>query len=130
MPRTETVDLTFDWRALPKGIKFLSSFGNGQRLQRLRAPWFRVQEAVFAGGDFRITKSHENGTTLVLAARGTWKFSDAEAFGQIRRVIDEENKFWHVQTLPSSSNCRNQHRHPVLAWEVMNLEYAGTGTIA
>jgi hypothetical protein len=30
----------------------------------------------------------------------------------------------------SSSNCRNQHRHPVLAWEVMNLEYAGTGTIA
>jgi predicted metalloprotease with PDZ domain len=100
MPRTETVDLTFDWRALPKGIKFLSSFGNGQRLQRLRAPWFRVQEAVFAGGDFRITQSHENGTTLVLAARGTWKFSDAEAFGQIRRVIDEENKFWHVQTLP------------------------------
>ena len=35
-----------------------------------------------------------------------------------------------IESLISSSNCRNQHRHPVLAWEVMNLEYAGTGTIA
>ena len=100
LPRTDVVDATFDWRALPKGTPLFSSFGYGKTLQRVRAPWYRVQEALFAGGNFRATENHENGTTLVLASRGTWKFSDAEAFGQIRRVIDKENKFWHTQPIP------------------------------
>ncbi|HMH11899.1 MAG TPA: hypothetical protein VK578_02215 [Edaphobacter sp.] len=99
LPSTDDVEATFDWRALPSGMPLFSSFGNGKRLQRVRAPWYRVQEALFAGGNFRVTESHENGTTLVLASRGTWKFKDADAFAQIRRIIDEENRFWHVQPM-------------------------------
>ena len=97
--RTDMVDATFDWRELPKATLLFSSFGDGKRVQRVRAPWYRLQDALFAGGNFRAIESHENGTTLVLAVRGTWKFTDAEAFAQIRRVIDEENKFWHMQRL-------------------------------
>lgn len=99
LPGTDEVEVTFDWRALPWGMPLFSSFGNGERVQRVRAPWYRVQEALFAGGNFRVTESHENGTTLVLASRGTWKFKDADAFAQIRRIIDEENRFWHVQPM-------------------------------
>jgi predicted metalloprotease with PDZ domain len=99
LPRPDVVDATFDWRGLPKGTPLFSSFGDGT-LQRIRAPWYRVQEALFAGGNFRVIESHESGTTLVMAIRGTWKFSDAEAFAQIRRIIDEENKFWHIQPMP------------------------------
>jgi len=100
MEHTEDVDATFDWRALPKGKPLFSSFGEGKRLLRVRAPWYQVADGLFAGGNFRVTESSENGTTLVLAARGNWKFTDAEAFAQIRRVVDEENKFWHVQQMP------------------------------
>jgi predicted metalloprotease with PDZ domain len=100
---TEMVDASFDWRAMPKGTALFSSFGVGQREQRVRVPWSRVQGALFAGGNFRTTQSAQNGTgsrtRLVLAARGTWKFSDAQAFAQIRRVIDEENRFWGTQPM-------------------------------
>lgn len=100
LPSTDLVDATFDWRALPTGMPFVSSFGDGKRVLRVRAPWYQIRNALFAGGNFRVTESRENGTTLVLARRGTWKFTDAEAFGKIRRVIDEENKFWHTQPMP------------------------------
>ena len=100
LPRTDIVSATFDWHALPEGTPFVSSFGVGQRLLQVRAPWYQVLDALFAGGNFRVTESHENGTSLVLAARGTWRFTDAEAFAQIRRVIDTENQFWHVQQMP------------------------------
>lgn len=66
----------------------------------MRAPWYQVLDALFAGGNFRVTESHENVTSLVLAARGTWRFTDAEAFAQIRRAIDTENRFWHVRQMP------------------------------
>lgn len=100
LPSTEIVSAIFDWRALPKGTPLFTSFGLGQRLLQVRAPWYQLLGVLFAGGNFRTTESHENGTSLVLAARGTWKFTDAEAFAQIRRVIDTENKFWHVQQMP------------------------------
>ncbi len=99
LPSTDLVDATFDWRALPKGLPFVSSFGDGKRELRVRAPWFQIQDALFAGGSFRLSKSFENRTTLVLATRGTWKFTDAEAFEKIRRVINEENKFWHANPM-------------------------------
>ena len=99
LPRTDIVSATFDWRFI-QGNPFVSSFGVGQRLLQVRAPWYQVLDTLFAGGHFRMTQSHENGTSLVLAARGTWRFTDAEAFVQIRRVVDTENKFWHVQQMP------------------------------
>jgi predicted metalloprotease with PDZ domain len=100
LPRTEIVSVTFDWRALPQETQFFSSFGVEQRLIQVRAPWYQVLDALFAGGNFRVTQSHESGTSLVFAARGTWKFTDAEAFAEIRRVIDTENEFWPVQQMP------------------------------
>jgi len=36
LPRTEIVNATFDWRALPKGTPLVTSFGVGQRLLRVR----------------------------------------------------------------------------------------------
>ncbi len=100
MPQTELVNAAFDWRALPKEIPLFSSFGVGKRKLRVHAPWNQILNGLFAGGDFRTTESDENGTTLVLAVRGTWSFSDAEAFEQIRRVLDVENRFWHMQQIP------------------------------
>jgi predicted metalloprotease with PDZ domain len=96
----ELVNATFDWRAMPKGMPLLTSFGVNDRVIRVRSPWFKVMEGLFAGGDFRVTQDTQNGARFVLAVRGRWKFSDAEAFAQIRRILDEENKFWRMQPMP------------------------------
>jgi predicted metalloprotease with PDZ domain len=94
------VDASFDWRALPKRMPLFSSFGDSARVLHVQSPWYRVQNALFAGGNFRVTESREGETTLVLATRGIWKFTDAEAFEKVRRIIDEENKFWHTKPMP------------------------------
>jgi hypothetical protein len=36
---------------------------------------------------------------VIFAARGIWKFSDADMLQQIRRVIDAENRFWNAAPL-------------------------------
>ena len=101
MPRTGEVDVTFDWRALPKNIPIITSFGiirgfERQRVIRGRAPWFQILDCLVAGGNFRISESNANGTTVVLAARGIWKFSDAEVLKDVRRILEEENRFWQA----------------------------------
>lgn len=101
MSPTGVVKATFDWRALPRNIPIVTSFGIDQggdknRVIRIRAPWFRISHALLAGGNFRIAESRTNGTTVVLAIRGRWKFSDEVVLEDLRRIVDEENRFWHV----------------------------------
>lgn len=105
MPRTEKVDVTFDWRSLPRNIPIVSSFGisrsgDKQRVIRARAPWIRIVDSLLGGGNFRIAQSSANGTTVVMAMRGIWKFSDEEALKDVRRIVDEENRFWHAAPMP------------------------------
>jgi predicted metalloprotease with PDZ domain len=101
MPRTGEVDVTFDWRALPKNIPLVTSFGilragGKQRVIHARAPWFQILDCLLAGGNFRISESNANGTTVLLAIRGIWKFSDADALKDVQRILEEENRFWHA----------------------------------
>ena len=96
----EIVKATFDWRMLPAGMPFFSSFGAGNRLQKVSAPWFRIKDAIFAGGKFRVLRSTQRGRTLILAIRGQWSFTDAEAFALIHKIVDTENNFWHTVPLP------------------------------
>ena len=101
MPHTGEVDVTLDWRALPKNIPIITSFGiiralERQRVIRARAPWYQILDCLVAGGNFRISESNANGTTVVLAIRGIWKFSDADALRDVRRILEEENRFWRA----------------------------------
>jgi predicted metalloprotease with PDZ domain len=101
LPDTGEVRVTFDWRALPKNIPIITSFGTiggseSHRLMRIRAPWIKVLDSLLAGGNFRISESKVNGTTVVLAIRGVWKFDDADALKDVQRILEEENRFWHA----------------------------------
>lgn len=105
IPPTTEVSVTFDWRALPKNIPIITSFGviqrnSKQRVIRAKAPWIRILDGLLAGGNFRLSENNANGTTVVLAARGIWKFSDADVLKDVRRVFDEENRFWHAAPMP------------------------------
>jgi predicted metalloprotease with PDZ domain len=100
MSSSSEVDVTYDWRSLPKTMPILTSFGINQRVIRVHAPWIRIADGLLAGGNFRVSRDQENGTTLVVAVRGIWKFSDAELLEKCRQVFDEENKFWHTAAMP------------------------------
>lgn len=99
------VNVTFDWRALPSQIPIITSFGiiqggDRHRLTRVRAPWIEILDGLLAGGNFRLSESQSNGTRVVLAARGIWRFSDAEVLKDVQRIFDEENRFWHADPMP------------------------------
>ena len=105
IPHTGQVNVTFDWRALPNNIPIITSFGvlrgnERHRVIRGRAPWTQILNCLLAGGNFRLSESRSGGTTVILAARGTWKFSDAEVLKDVRRIIDEESRFWHAKPMP------------------------------
>ena len=87
---TDEVSVTFDWRALPKNIPIITSFGIvsgsvSHRMIHIRARWIQVLDSLLAGGNFRISESKNvNGTTVALAIRGIWKFSDADALKDVQ----------------------------------------------
>ncbi len=105
MPRTGAVEVAFDWRVLPAATPIVTSFGmirpgEKRRVMRVHDLWRHIADGLLAGGNFRISEDRQNGSTIVLAARGTWKFTDADALGQVRRIVDEENQFWHAAPIP------------------------------
>lgn len=98
--REETVQATFDWRKLPRGMQVFTSFGSGHPVIEVEAPWYRVTEGLFAGGNFRVLENTKGGSTLVLAVRGQWIFPDSKAFAEIRRILDTEDRFWRENPMP------------------------------
>lgn len=105
LPLTGEVNVTLDWQALPSHIPIVTSFGIIQggerhRLMRVRAPWIEILDCLLAGGNFRLSESKVNGTRVVLAARGIWKFSDTEVLKDAQRILAEENRFWAAKPMP------------------------------
>jgi predicted metalloprotease with PDZ domain len=100
-PDTSEVEVTFDWRSMPRNIPIITSFGiirDGERRRVIhtRVLWIQILDCLLAGGNFRISESNASGTTVVLAARGIWKFSDADALRDVRCILEGENRFWHA----------------------------------
>jgi predicted metalloprotease with PDZ domain len=91
------VRASFSWKRLPKNWIVASSFGTQRTHQIFRGEWHEVYNALFAAGDFRITRITRAGETLTLAARGSWTFSDEEASSQIAGIFRVEREFWGEQ---------------------------------
>jgi predicted metalloprotease with PDZ domain len=90
----DLVEATFHWRKLPRSWIVASSFGTGRNGQHFHGEWRVVYNAIFAAGDFRVTRLESGGETLTLAARGSWVFSDQQAADEIQSIFGVERKFW------------------------------------
>ena len=97
---TTPVEVHFDWRKLPPGWSLATSFGTGDRLQSFRGTWGEVNNALFAGGDFRIYQRDISGRPLILAIRSNWQFTDKEVAVRILKVIAFERAFWRDYNFP------------------------------
>jgi predicted metalloprotease with PDZ domain len=91
---TDEVQVAFKWNNLPKGWIVAASFGTKKNKMRVRGQWDRVHDALFAAGDFRVTRLREAGQDLILAVRGKWIFSDKDAAQQIMSLFRVEREFW------------------------------------
>jgi predicted metalloprotease with PDZ domain len=92
---TETVNVRFDWQKLPSDWSLATSFGASERCQSFTGFWHKVNDALFAGGDFRVHQVSSDGQNLVIAIRGKWSFTDTEAIQRIEKILSAEKFFWH-----------------------------------
>lgn len=97
---TEVVNVRFDWQQLPANWVLATSFGTDNRCQFFSGFWESVDNALFAGGDFRVYRIDVVGQTLVVAIRGSWSFTDSEAIGRVQKILAVEKDFWHDNDFP------------------------------
>jgi predicted metalloprotease with PDZ domain len=94
----------FDWRDLPSTWTLATSFGTSEgpasRCQTYTGSWNRVQEGLYAAGDYRIHRFRINGQSAYLAIRGIWTFTDEEAIQDIQKTIGIVRDFWNDHTFP------------------------------
>ena len=111
-----TVTVNFDWQALPPTWALATSFGvaspvttgrseettsaHRERCQTYTGPWTRVNQALFAAGDFRLHPFKIGPKPGILAVRGNWAFSDAEAAEEIGNTVRLVRDFWHDDAFP------------------------------
>ena len=81
---------------LPADWTLETSFGADDRCQSFTGLWNRVNEALFAGGDFRVHRVALGNQSLVVAIRGKWSFTDEEAIAQIQKILEVEREFWRA----------------------------------
>lgn len=98
------VSVSFDWTALPSTWAIASSFGtstdNTKRCQSFTGLWGKVDNAVFAGGDFRIHHFLVDHRDTAIAIRGEWTFSDDDAEEQVRKALRIVRQFWQDDHFP------------------------------
>ena len=94
----------FDWQDLPPTWALATSFGApsdaASRCQTFTGPWNRVQEGLYAAGDYRIHPFKINGQPAYLAIRGSWTFTDDEALLDIQKTIEIVRDFWSDNHFP------------------------------
>jgi predicted metalloprotease with PDZ domain len=73
-----------------------NSFGIDRRTQEFSTTLGELRKAVFAGGDFRISRSKEG---LFLVTRGSWKFPDSEGTELLDRIAQAQTDIWRDRGL-------------------------------
>ncbi len=103
-PRDTEEMTNFDWQKLPADWALATSFGDATtaagRCQSYTGPWLKVQQGLYAAGDFRLHPFTIGKKPAVLAVRGTWKFSDDDAIAKIQAVVGTVRAFWHDDVFP------------------------------
>jgi len=93
-----------DFTQLPSSWALATSFGAGtstaDRCQVATVSAAEIVDALFAAGDFRLRQFSIGRRRAILAARGTWTFSDDDAIGQIQKTVGVVRDFWKDDEFP------------------------------
>ena len=95
-PDAHRVRCQIRWKGFPASWRLVNSFGIDQGKQQFDTTLGELRKAVFAGGDFRVTRSKKG---LLLVTRATWKFPDAAAAHLLDRMAEAETAIWRDRGL-------------------------------
>jgi predicted metalloprotease with PDZ domain len=97
----------FDWSGLPSAWALATSFGTSetgtettQRCQTYSGQSQKVNDGLYAGGDYRIHHFQIGQRPAVLAVRGKWKFTDEDAMADIAKTVGIVRDFWQEDDFP------------------------------
>jgi len=88
------------WKNFPASFVLANSFSAEDKEQALKTRASSLKQAVYVGGDYRLKRTEVRGKPLVVAIKGTWKFSDEEFYTATAKVIENERAFWHDDDFP------------------------------
>jgi predicted metalloprotease with PDZ domain len=98
MDPDETLTIDYDWTALPKDWSLATSFGAGMnaaaRCQTFTGKRAIADQALFAGGDFRLHTIKAGARDITVAIRGSWPFTDDSALIPIAKSVQAVRAFW------------------------------------
>lgn len=90
----DDINVTFDWRGLPKEWTLADSYGTGGRKRTAQILFEDLGRTITVAGDFRTSKTLAAGKPVNVAIRGKWNFADSELTEMVRRVIESQREFW------------------------------------
>jgi predicted metalloprotease with PDZ domain len=99
-----TVTVHFEWKNLPAAWVLATSFGTGSqagdKCQAYSGAWGDVERALFAAGDFRVSRFRIGREPAILAIRGQWTFTDEELIAAVQKAVGAVRDFWGDHNFP------------------------------
>ena len=95
-PDAHRVRCRIHWKGFPASWRLVNSFGIDRTTQEFETTLGELRKAVFAGGDFRVTRSRKG---LFLVTRANWKFPDVAAVNLLDRIAETETAVWRDRGL-------------------------------
>lgn len=93
--------VTLEWKGFPQNWAIHNSFGSQQLTQRFQYAKCRLLEAVYVGGDFRVSRTEVQGRPVFLAIRGSdWSFSDEALLDMLQKTVTAQRNFWEDWDIP------------------------------
>jgi predicted metalloprotease with PDZ domain len=94
------IAVTLEWKNLPKDWSVSNSFGSNRRRQKFVDFLGAFEHAVYTGGDFRILERRVASKPVLVALRGSWKFSDEDFVELVEKIVAVEREFWRDYDYP------------------------------
>ncbi|WP_318345263.1 M1 family aminopeptidase [Flagellimonas baculiformis] len=90
-------NIVLDWSAFPKDYTIHNSFGSQEKVQVLKDMDMDLfGNAIFVGGDFRVSQGNIQGNTISLATRGEWvPFQEEDVFQVLEQTLTCQRNFWN-----------------------------------
>ena len=91
----EPMGIRIRWKNFPKDYIFPNSFAQKNEYQLFKATYEEFFDGVYLGGRLKLNNYEVDGKPLMIASLGNWKFTEAELFQTLSRIVSLQRQFWN-----------------------------------
>lgn len=100
MPGTTPLQVTLDWKNIPKGWALINSFGISEPRQKVRTTLYEFRKGTFLAGDYRIKRFEIKKRAVYAVTRGEWRFPDEKLNSLVEKLVQVQRDFWNSYDFP------------------------------